>query len=70
VEKDKSTKAPVKREKRKGYRYYCSMETIKEYMALPAAMKLEWLEEINRFSYYAMPAKNREIWEKFRKGEI
>lgn len=63
-------KKRAKKQQRKGYRYYCSMETIKQYMALPAAMKLEWLEEINRFSYYAMPAKNRKIWEKFRKGEI
>ena len=66
MEKRKTTK----KQEPKGYRYYCSTGTIKEYMAMSTEMKLEWLEEINRFSYHAMPAKNRKIWEMLRKGEI
>lgn len=58
------------KENKGGYKHSYSIEQIKEYMALPAEMKLQWLEEVNEFLYKAMPPKNREIWEKFRKGEI
>ncbi|MDI6840036.1 MAG: hypothetical protein QMD71_04145 [bacterium] len=59
-----------KRENRGGYYFYRSKEQLKEYMALPPEQKLEWLEEINRFLYKAMPLENRKICEKFRRGEI
>ena len=50
--------------------YYCSDEKLKEYMNISAEDILNWLEEINEFLYKAMPRKNREIWQKFRKGEL
>lgn len=63
MKKDKSRR-------KKGFRYRYSRETIERYLTLPAKMKLQWLEEINQFSYKAMPKKNRRIWEQFRQGEI
>jgi hypothetical protein len=56
--------------RKKGFRYSCSSETIEKYLKLPARMKLQWLEDINRFSFYATPRKNRRIWEQFREGKI
>ncbi len=53
-----------------GFRYRYSRETIEKYLKLPARMKLQWLEEINRFSFNAMPRENRRIWEQFRQGKI
>jgi hypothetical protein len=39
-------------------------------MAMPARMKLQWLEEINRFLYQATPEKNKNIQQMFRSGKI
>ncbi|OGW12536.1 MAG: hypothetical protein A3G93_02840 [Nitrospinae bacterium RIFCSPLOWO2_12_FULL_45_22] len=52
-----------------GYSYSYSEETIREYMQWSAKMKLDWLEEANRFLYRNMPPENRLIWERFRRGE-
>lgn len=57
-------------QKKGGYRYCCSEEVLKEYMALSPEMKLRWLEEANRFSYLATSPKIRRIKEKFRRGAI
>ncbi|MFH1773828.1 MAG: hypothetical protein ABH874_02580 [Methanobacteriota archaeon] len=54
--------------KKKGYSYSCSTASIKEYASLAPEMKLEWLEEANRFIWKF--SKNKEIIEKFRRGEI
>jgi len=59
-----------KRKKLKGFSYYCDMNQIKEYMKLPVEWKLTWLEEANKFCHFCLPSHNKEIWEKFRKGEI
>lgn len=52
-----------------GYYYTYSKETIRKYLNLPTKMKLEWLEEVNRFLYHTMTPENRAIWERFRRGE-
>lgn len=54
----------------KGYHHSYSEESIKQYMALPTEMKLKWLEEVNRFSYCALPPKNKKIRELLRAGKI
>ncbi|MFQ5800161.1 MAG: hypothetical protein ACE5HH_00375 [Candidatus Hydrothermarchaeales archaeon] len=54
----------------KGYSYTLSEESLKRWMSMPAELKLEWLEEINRFLWKYVPKKNKEIIAKFRKGEI
>ncbi|MFH1050507.1 MAG: hypothetical protein V1779_06200 [bacterium] len=54
----------------KGFKYYIEDEKIREYMKLSTEEKLKWLDEIQRFSELAMTEKEKEIREKFRKGEI
>jgi hypothetical protein len=54
--------------KKGGFYYYVDEEKIRKYKELTAEEKLEWLEEINEFIWkYGM---NKEIREKFRRGEI
>jgi hypothetical protein len=45
-------------------------EKILRFKDLPAAAKLEWLEEANRFVRLALDETKLRIWEKFRRGEI
>lgn len=54
----------------KGFSYTVSDEKLKKWMALPAKMKLEWLEEVNEFLSKAMPEESKKIMAKFRKAEI
>lgn len=56
--------------KRKGFSYYLEDEKIIEYLKLSPRMRLEWLEEIDELNRKALTGKRREIWEKFRRGEI
>jgi len=60
----------VNRKKRTGSYYCLNEETIRKYMSLPAAMKLKWLEEANRFTRKVLTSKTRRIWQRFRRGEI
>ncbi len=53
-----------------GYRQYYTRDTLKAYVMMSAKMKLEWLEEINRFLYHATPEKNKTIQKMFRDGKI
>jgi len=55
---------------RGGFRYVIDDETILEYLQVPIEQRLEWLEEANRFLLAVMPASVRDIWEKFRRGQI
>lgn len=58
--------------KKGGFEYYRTKEQIKEYMKLPAELKLKWLEEMRAFNHL-VAQHNPQIWEiqeKFRKGEI
>lgn len=59
-----------KRKNTGGYTYTVTMKQIREYKALPIEMRLEWLEEANRFLWEAMPEKNKKIREALRKGEM
>lgn len=45
-------------------------EKIRRCMDVDPYWKLQWLEEANYFLLKAMSKKKREIWEKFRRGEI
>jgi len=54
----------------KGFSYHVTREALRDYARLSPAQKLEWLEEVNRFLYHAMPKHQRSIAEKFRSGEI
>ncbi len=54
----------------RGFRYACSEEAIREYMALPPEMKLRWLAELSRFLHQALPPETKALQDKFRRGEV
>jgi hypothetical protein len=56
--------------KRRGYSYTVSDEKIAEFARLSTADKLRWLDEYNRFMEIALTPKEKELRERFRKGEI
>lgn len=53
-----------------GFSYTVDAKKILEYMKLPVEEKLNWLEEINEFTFLFLGEKKREIREKLRRGEI
>ena len=55
---------------RSGVRSVVGEEQILKYLQVPIEQRLEWLEEANRFLFAATPPEAREIWQKFRRGEI
>ena len=59
-----------KNKKSGGYSYSVTMADIKKFSALPVELRLQWLEEANRFLYFAMDDEAKRIREKLRKGEI
>lgn len=54
----------------RGFRHVIEEEQILKYVGVPIEQRLEWLEEANRFLLAAMPPEIREIWQKFRRGDI
>lgn len=54
----------------KGYKYYFDEEKIREYMKVPAAEKLKWLESVLLFNEMFMTDKAKKIRELLRKGEL
>ncbi len=46
------------------------MEQLALFIDLPAIKKLEWLEEYIDFLEEAMPPETKEIFLKFRRGEV
>ncbi|MBU1913018.1 MAG: hypothetical protein KKB22_05775 [Candidatus Omnitrophica bacterium] len=61
----------MKRDKvNKGFAFKPDIDYIKRTMDMPVRSKLEWLEEINIFVNKALSKKRREIWEKFKRGEV
>lgn len=56
--------------RRGGFQHHPSDEKLREYARLTPKQKLEWLEEINRFLYRALPPDRKEIAQKFRRGEL
>ena len=55
---------------RSGIRCVVEEEQILKYLQVSVEQRLEWLEEANRFLLLATPPEAREIWQKFRRGEI
>ena len=53
-----------------GFKYVYTQEKYDNYSKMPAEQKLEWLEKMNRFLYYFMPEKSKELSGKIRRGEI
>ena len=63
-------KSKKKSSERKGFSYSLEDEKIRAYMKLTAREKLQWLEEINRFTFFVLNEKQKEFREKLRSGEI
>jgi hypothetical protein len=55
---------------KKGYSYTIEDEKILEYMKLSTEQKLQWLEEINAFTYSVLSDEEKLIREKLRAAEI
>jgi len=53
-----------------GFKYSYSEDKLREYMALSAKEKLDWLEEANRFTYKTLTPETKKIREAFRSGNI
>ena len=53
-----------------GFKYRYSEEKLREYMALSAKDKLDWLEEANRFTNKTLTPETKKIREAFRSGAI
>ncbi len=55
---------------RRGFSYRVTDEQIRRWRALPASVKLQWLEDANRFLALALSPKVRAIQNRFRRGEL
>ena len=55
---------------RGGFSYKVTDEQIRRWKALPAEVKLQWLEDANRFLALALTPRAREIQNRFRRGEL
>ena len=55
---------------RRGFSYKLTDEQILRWKALPAEVKLQWLEDANRFLALALTPKAREIQNRFRRGDL
>jgi len=58
------------RKPERGFTYTVTEEQVRRYMAVPAEAKLNWLADANDFLAKALTGRRREIWQKFRRGEI
>lgn len=56
--------------RRKGFRYFVSLEEIRRYMKVPYKWRLEWLEEANEFTRKVLSTQKLQVWERLRRGEI
>ena len=54
----------------KGYSYTIEEEKILEYMKLTTEQKLQWLEEINAFTFAVLSDEEKMLREKLRSGEL
>jgi hypothetical protein len=54
----------------KGYSYTVEDEKILEYMKLTTEEKLQWLEEINAFTFAVLSDEEKLLRQKLRSGEI
>jgi hypothetical protein len=60
--------APPK--KRGGFSYRFTDEQIQRWCALPPEVKLQWLEDANRFLAVALTPSARSIQERFRRSDL
>lgn len=58
------------KEKKRGFTYTVTEDQVRRYMAVPGEAKLKWLADANSFLAQALTGTRREIWQKFRRGEI
>ncbi|MBA2251592.1 MAG: hypothetical protein H0W13_02630 [Nitrospirales bacterium] len=56
--------------KRGGFSYRVTAEQIRRWRALPPEVKLQWLEDANRFLAVALTPAARSIQERFRRGDL
>ena len=56
--------------KAKGYSYTVEEAKILEYMKLTTEQKLQWLEEINAFTFSVLSDDEKLLRQKLRSGEI
>ena len=54
----------------KGYSYRVSDSQLRRWRALPARVKLQWLEDANRLLASALSPKVRAIQDRFRRGDL
>jgi len=54
----------------KGFSYSLEDEKILSYMKLTAEEKLQWLEDINRFTFLVLNDRQKEFREQLRSGKI
>jgi len=55
---------------RRGFSYRVTDEQIRRWKALPPEVKLQWLEDANRFLGLALTPKARALQNRFRCGEL
>ena len=53
-----------------GYHYSVTEEQIREYLGMPVAERLRWLEEAGAFMYRVLSPEKWEILQQFRRGDI
>ena len=61
---------PARPHRLQGFRYHCTREQLLAWMRVPAAAKLRWLEDANRFLDKVMTPQSRRIRELFRAGKL
>ena len=61
---------PTSKQRRGGYSYRVTDEQIRRWRALPPEVKLQWLEDANRFLRRALSPQAKAIQERFRRGEL
>jgi hypothetical protein len=54
----------------KGFSYHVTDEQIRRWMEVPLEDRLRWLTEANSFLLSAQDKETREIWERFRRGNV
>jgi len=62
--------APTPKPRRGGYSYRVTDEQILRWRALPPEIKLQWMEDANRFLRHALSPKAKSIQDRFRRGEL
>ena len=63
-------KAQSSKQRAGGFSYQVTDEQIRRWQALPPEVKLQWLEDANRFLHRALTPQAKAIRERFRRGEL